>query len=254
MTKKNQPQTPVIGITTYNGSNPLADTNAPTAYLPHVYAEAIRQAGGRPFLMPSGGGEYEAREAVETIDGLLLPGGPDINPELYNQEPNQMTSRPDWDRDAWETFVTKNALIYGVPLLGICRGMQMLNVTLGGTLHQHIPDLFEDVEDEDDLVAHDFDGRGFGSHLVTVTVPSMLSAVTGVDDGGVFPVPTRHHQAVDQVGTKLQPVAFCEDGIIEAVELISEDQFAVGVQWHPERGTDPSLFLGLVKVAASRRA
>jgi putative glutamine amidotransferase len=204
--------------------------------------------------MPSGGGEDEARDAVETIDGLLLPGGPDLNPELYGQEPHEMTVEPDYDRDIWETMITKFALIDGVPLLGICRGMQLLNVTLGGTLWQHIPDLFENAEDDAELVAHDVDGRGFGVHPVVVTVPSLLSAVTGSQDGEPFDVPTRHHQAVNEIGEKLQPVAFCADGICEAVELISEDQFALGVQWHPERGPDPSLFLGLVKVAASRRA
>lgn len=202
--------------------------------------------------MPSGGDIGEAQEAAATIDGLLLPGGPDINPQLYGQDFHENAQEPDDDRDYWETLLTKVALIEGIPLLGICRGMQILNVTLGGTLHQHIPDLFEDVEDDDELIPHEPEGRGFAVHEVQMVVPSMLSAVMGARDEP-FPVPTRHHQAVNQIGEKLQPVAHCADGIVEAIELISDDQFAVGVQWHPERGNDPSLFIGLVKVAASRR-
>lgn len=237
---------PLIGITTYNGSNPLANMNAETAYLPDVYADAIRRTGGRVILLPSGGGEEEADETVGNVDGIVLPGGPDLNPVLYGQAPHPMTSRPDSKRDEWEMLITKDALVLGVPLLGICRGMQVLNVTLGGTLHQHIPDLFEDAEDEDELVDHGYEGRGFTLHPVIPCGEGFLPSILGED--AMF-VSTRHHQAVDRLGSKLIQATVAQDGITEAVELESDDQFAVGVQWHPERGDDPRLFEALIKVA-----
>jgi putative glutamine amidotransferase len=238
---------PLIGITTYNGTNLLADLDDPTAYLPRVYSDAVRRAGGRPVLLPAGGEGDEATWTVGNVDGIILPGGPDLNPALYGQPLHDETSQPDDERDAWDMAVAKNALMYGVPLLGICRGMQVMNVALGGTLHQHIPDLFEDVVDEGQLVEHDFYGRGFGEHLVIVGGGGLLESILG---GEPMNVPTHHHQAINEVGNKLIPVGVASDGIIEAVEVESSDQFAVGVQWHPERGDDPRLFDAFV-IAAS---
>lgn len=240
---------PLIGITTYNGTNRLADMNAPTTYLPHVYTDAVLRAGGRPVLLPPGSAK-DANETVGNVDGIILPGGSDLNPALYGQAPHAETSPPDDERDAWEVAVAKNALIYGVPLLGICRGMQVMNVCLGGSLHQHIFDLVdEDDYDEGEYVEHDHDGPGFGSHPVMVTTDGLLASILGA--GNPMDVPTRHHQAVERVGSKLAVVAVAEDGIIEAVELEGggPGQFAVGVQWHPERGDDPRLFNALIQAA-----
>jgi len=137
-----------------------------------------------------------------------------------------------------------------VPLLAICRGMQVLNVCRGGTLHQHLPDLLGHGR-------HDGPPNGFGLHQVRVSPDSALAAILPED--GFFEVPTHHHQAVDLLGDGLKAVAWEEDGTIEAVEpgpteLDGFSGFVLGVQWHPEQGRDPRLFNALVNAAAERAA
>jgi putative glutamine amidotransferase len=131
-----------------------------------------------------------------------------------------------------------------VPLLGICRGMQVLNVACGGTLHQHIPDL---VGHE----AHSGTPGGFGVHKVRVTNGRTLDGI--LPGAEYFEVPTHHHQAVDRVGDGLSAVGWADDGIIEAIEGTSEQDFLVGVQWHPEQGQDFRLFSALVAAAENSR-
>jgi putative glutamine amidotransferase len=240
--------TPVIGITTYDDEASWRNWKARAAMLPYAYVESVRQAGGRPVLLPPGGDDDEARATVAGLDGLVVSGGPDIDPDRYGAPRHPETQAPVLTRDAWDSAVTGAALSLGVPLLSICRGMQVLNVLRGGTLHQHVPD----------LVGH---GRHsgvpgqFGVHQVRVSPGSMLGEI--LPEPGFLDVPTRHHQAVDLLGDGLQAVAVSEDGIIEAVEagpsaLGGLSGFMLGVQWHPEQGNDLRLFAALISAASER--
>ncbi len=191
-------------------------------------------------LLPPGGDATEADETVAVLDGVVIAGGGDIDPAIYGSARHPKTEVNAPDRDAWELAVADAAIRMGVPFLGICRGMQVLNVACGGTLHQHVPDL---VGHE----AHSGTPHGFGMHKVRVTsgatVPSILPG------GEYFGVPTHHHQAVDQVGEGLIAVGWADDGIIEAVESASPGEFLIGVQWHPEQGDDSRLFSALAGAA-----
>lgn len=245
--------TPVIGITTYDVEARWGAWEAHAALLPFVYVEAVRRSGGRAVLLPPGGDEEEASATVAGLDGLLVAGGPDIDPIRYGAARHPLTQPPVTVRDAWELAVTSHALRLGVPLLAICRGMQMLNVCRGGTLHQHVPDLVGHAR-------HDGPTAGYGRHQVRVSPDSMLSGVLAQEPSDeYFNVPTHHHQAVNLLGDGLKAVAWEEDGTIEAVEagpskLDGLSGFVLGVQWHPERGDDPRLFTALVDAAAARAA
>lgn len=239
---------PVIGITTYDDHAAWRGWNARAALLPYAYVDSVRNAGGRAVLLPPGGTDAEARETVAGLDGLVVSGGPDIDPARYGAARHPKTQRPVHTRDAWDLAVTRSALTLGVPMLAICRGMQVLNVCLGGTLHQHVSDLIGHER-------HNGPATGFGQHSVRVTEGSALAAV--LPAGEYFDVPTHHHQSVDLVGDGLTAVAWEEDGLIEAIEpgpsqLGGLPGFVLGVQWHPEQGDDPRLFQALVAAATER--
>jgi putative glutamine amidotransferase len=243
--------TPVIGITAYDATAAWSNWNTRAALLPYAYVDAVRHSGGRPLLLPAGGDADEAAETVAGLDGLIVSGGPDVDPVRYGQPRHPQTQPSTPPRDDWELAITGAALTQCVPLLAICRGMQILNVLRGGTLHQHVPDLLGHER-------HDGDGMGhFGSHRVRVSPDSKLGTI--VPELAFFTVPTHHHQAVDLLGDGLCAVAWEEDGTIEAVEpgpseLGGLSGFVLGVQWHPEQDSDPRLFTALVTAAAERRA
>jgi putative glutamine amidotransferase len=239
---------PVIGITTYEDKAAWRGWDARAALLPYVYVDAVRRAGGRPVLLPPGGDAAEARETVAGLDGLVVSGGPDIDPVRYGAARHPKTQVPVTDRDEWDLAVTASALTLGVPVLAICRGMQVLNVCRGGTLHQHVPDMVGHER-------HNGPSHGFGQHSVQVAEGSVLAGI--LPSALFFDVPTHHHQAVDLLGDGLTAVAWEEDGLIEAVEagpseLGGVSGFVLGVQWHPEQGDDPRLFQALVAAAAER--
>ena len=233
---------PMIGITTYHASADWRGWSEEGALLPWKYVTSIRDNGGSTVLLPPNGdaadAPAEAENIVSRLDGVVIAGGSDIDPAIYGAPAHPKTDVHAPDRDVWELAVAEAALKLGVPLLGICRGMQMLNVASGGTLHQHLPD----------LVGHDHhsgSADGFGTHRVRVTAGSIVLSILP-DGGDYFDVPTHHHQAVDKVGDGLVPVAWAGDGIVEAIESDSPGNFVVGVQWHPEQGTDPRLFRALI--------
>jgi len=174
-----------------------------------------------------------AAAAVARLDGLVVAGGPDVEPVHYGAERDPRTGPPARERDAWELALIDAALAAGVPLLGVCRGMQLLNVALGGTLTQHIDGHAEVV-------------GVFGDHPVK-PVPGTLYA-------GVVPeesaVPTYHHQAVDRLGSGLVASAHAADGTVEAIELPSA-AWVLGVQWHPEMGEDVRVMEALVRAATA---
>jgi len=233
---------PRIGITAYRAVNSLADMKVGTAMVPYSYLHAVRETGGMPFPLPPGGDDDEAEAMVDMIDGLLMPGGTDINPRRYtNEKTHDETQPPDNVRDAWEMNVLVHALKNGIPVLGVCRGMQVLNVWLKGTLHQHLAH----------AGLHGSKTPGFGSHPVTFAPGSRLAGILETRRRGeAVEVPTRHHQGVDKLGRGLRASAWHRDGTVEAVEMPGKP-FVVGVQWHPERGTDPRLFEAFVKAASS---
>jgi putative glutamine amidotransferase len=231
---------PTIGITTYHTNADWRGWSEDGALLPWTYVTAIRKAGGRPVLLPPGGDAAEAQATVAVLDGVVIAGGGDIDPASYGAVRHPRTEVTAPDRDAWELAIIDAAIAMDVPLLGICRGMQVLNVACGGTLHQHIPDLVGHSD-------HNGPGHGFGLHRVRVTSGTTVIAI--LPGGEYFDVPTHHHQAVDKVGAGLTAVGWADDGIIEAVESDSVEQFLIGVQWHPEQGDDLRLFSALIAAA-----
>ena len=242
--------TPVIGITAYDDEAAWRNWKARAAMLPYAYVNAVRHGGGRPVLLPPGGDEAEARATVAGLDGLVVAGGPDVDPGRYGRARHPRTQPPIPVRDTWDLAVTGAALAQGVPLLAICRGMQVLNVVRGGTLHQHLPD---HVGHE----GHEGTPGVYARHPVRISQDSALAGA--VPEPGYFDVPTYHHQAVDLLGDGLRAVAWAQDGTVEAVEpgpseLGGLSGFVLGVQWHPEQGDDMRLFGALAGAAAERAA
>jgi putative glutamine amidotransferase len=179
--------------------------------------------------------------AVERIDGLLLTGGGDIDPGRYGAGPHPATSRVSGPRDAAELELLGAAVAAGKPVLGVCRGMQLLNVARGGTLCQHLPN----------GAGHTPAPGTFGAHPVRVAAGTLLAKILGTNGSG-GDVPTAHHQAIERLGDGLVATAWAEDGVIEAVEPSSAgDPFLLAVQWHPEAGTDPRLIEALVAASSS---
>jgi putative glutamine amidotransferase len=182
---------------------------------------------------------------VSLVEGLLLTGGGDVDPRHYGQTPLAEVGGVDADRDSWEIGLVRQALGRALPVLGICRGCQVLNVARGGTLLQHLPNR--------SVQPHLVVERDRVAHSVQIESGSQLSAVEGCDSMGVNSV---HHQAVDSVGQDLRAVAWAEDGIVEAVEHLYAP--AIGVQWHPENllGLDShmAVFRWLVDQAANFKA
>jgi putative glutamine amidotransferase len=237
---------PIIGLSSYAEPAQWAAWHAPAALLPLNYAEQVAAAGGVPVLLPPVPG---IAEAVGRLDGLVLTGGGDIDPAAYGMAPHPRTGPVSAERDQAELELLAAALAAGLPVLGICRGLQLLNIARGGTLHQHLGDL-ESAGD----AGHTPQPGTFGSHPVRVAAGSMLAGILQADRP--LAVPTAHHQAIDRLGAGLTATAWAADGIIEAVELAGGEHhpFVLAVQWHPEAGDDPRLFQALVAAAQSSRA
>jgi len=211
-----------------------------------AYVEAVQRAGADPVIVPPVPlDEAAARTRLGRFDGLLLVGGGDIDPVLYGQEPHAETGHVNPVRDGFEIPLLRAAIDRGLPTLCICRGAQVLNVALGGTLHQHI-------SDREDLVAHrNADGRDGVLHEIRVQPGSrVMKAMAGAERVQTF---SHHHQALDQLGTGLAPVGWAEDDLLEAVEL--DEGWVLGLQWHAEAtaASDPTqqaLFDALVREAS----
>ena len=209
-----------------------------------AYVEALQRAGADPVIMPPVQlNEAEAGERLARFDGLLLVGGGDIDPDCYGQEAQPEVAHINPARDEFEIPLVRAAIGRGLPTLCICRGIQVLNVALGGTLHQHI-------SDREDLVAHRNDDASDGVlHEIRTLPGSRVMKAMGVERARTF---SHHHQALDALGTGLVPVGWAEDGLLEAVEL--EDGWVLGLQWHAEAtsSADPTqqaVFDALVREA-----
>ena len=232
---------PVIGLTTYRQQARSGVWDVQASFLPGVYLDGVTMAGGIAGLLPPQPVDTAiAARVLDGIDGLVITGGRDVDPAAYGHQPHPATDDPARDRDSWEFALLEEALRRRIPVLGICRGAQVLNVALGGTLHQHLPD----------VLGHSGHRRGdavFAPSTVRTSAGSRLARLVGdsVD------VRCYHHQAIDRVGEGLVVSGTGADGVIEAVEMPGPD-FVVAVQWHPEETLeDLRLFAGLVGAAGA---
>jgi putative glutamine amidotransferase len=223
---------PLIGVSTYlETAARWGVWELEAALLPAGYPRLVQRAGGLAAMLPPDLPDHAAA-TVARLDGLVIAGGPDVDPARYGAGRDPRCGPPAPARDAWELALIRAALAADVPVLGICRGMQLLNVALGGTLVQHLDGHAEVV-------------GVFGGHPVK-PVPGTRYAAAVPEETDV---PTYHHQAVDRLGEGLVPSAHAADGTVEAVELPGP-RYALGVQWHPEMGDDPRVMRSLVRAAA----
>jgi anthranilate synthase component 2/putative glutamine amidotransferase len=225
---------PLVGITSYLDEAAWGVWRQSAALVPQTYVDAVSRAGGTPVLLPPQPGG--ADRLLDALDGLVLAGGSDIDPARYGEDAHPRTGPPHRARDDWEFELLAGALRRDLPVLGVCRGMQLLNVALGGTLVQHLPD-----------GSHQNPPARFARQAVLVRPDSLLGAVLG----RAAKVSCYHHQAADRLGTGLQAVAWAADETVEALEL-PDRRFVLGVQWHPETDADDLRLFRALTAAAAR--
>ncbi|TDB97375.1 gamma-glutamyl-gamma-aminobutyrate hydrolase family protein [Actinomadura sp. 7K534] len=210
------------------------------AFQPHV--ERLASAGCTPLLVPLLPG---VEHILDRLDGLLVPGGPDVDPSLYGGTAHPRTRGADPAVDAAELALVEGALGAGLPVLAVCRGMQLLNVLRGGTLHQHLPE----VTGNDDHCP-ETGAFALGRHRLDLEPGSRIAEILGGDS---LETACHHHQAIDRLGTGLTPTAWAPDGVIEAVEVTGRP-FAVGVQWEAGHTGNEWLYRALADAAAHASA
>ena len=219
---------PLIGLTTYGRQIQFGYHQFDFNGLTVPYIHAIRSAGGIPLLIPHGALDSELQSLVGRLDGLILPGGEDVDPQEYGDLEIPECGRIDRDRDLLELRLARHAIEEGLPLLAICRGHQVLNVALGGTLWQ---DLDAQVPDSQPHACHDLEDQNILAHEVKLGAGSRLHSILGAEAIGTN---SSHHQAIRGLALGLVITARAPDGVVEAVEF-PEHPFAIGLQWHPER-------------------
>ncbi len=238
-------QKPLIGITTRNNKD--ADAH-PTTSLQHTYTRAVIQAGGIPILIPSILIEEDFLDLYSSLAGILFSGGGDISLQYFEGAEHPRIGEVDLNRDSVEIGLMRAALHDGKPVLGICRGAQVMNVALGGTLYTHLYDQIPGALDH----AYPGDLRRALVHSVNVNEESRAAEIFGET---LLSVNSLHHQALKDIALPLRVVGRAPDGIVEVVE-IPEHPYAVAVQWHPEWLTDQlptrRLFKSFVDAAASK--
>jgi putative glutamine amidotransferase len=229
---------PLIGLTTYRETAQWGVWHQRADLLPSQYAAAVTSTGGIPVLLPPVEVPGAANIVVGRLDGLVIAGGADVEPQRYDAEPHPATTAWRPDRDAWELALLDAADARTLPVLGVCRGMQVMAVHAGGRLEQHTPD----------VVGHEEHSPGddrFGTVPVATSPGSRLAALVGSE----LAVSCHHHQSVaDHPGFVAS--AHAADGTVEAMEGPGS-RFYVGVQWHPETAEDVGLLTGLVRAAAA---
>jgi putative glutamine amidotransferase len=237
---------PIIGITTGIEQATWGDLwEGDAVLLPADYARGVARAGGiGVVLAPSAPGTAHPETILDAVDGLLISGGHDVDPASYGAEPQPRLEDTEPERDRFEIALIRAAIERDVPMLGICRGLQLLNVATGGSLHQHLPE----------VLGHDDHRRRVGTfhgnrHRVRIRSGSVLAGLHGPDPTDTA---SHHHQGIDRVGDHLAVSAVAEDGLPEAVEIPGA-QFVLAVQWHPEIDDDLILIQALVDAARSRQ-
>lgn len=232
---------PLIGIST----NYLTDKDSPSKRysLPAAYALAIEKAGGIPILIPVGIPIPTLKTLFHSIDGLVLSGGGDINPALYTADPNAKTRKVLKEQDSAELALSRFAFDEEKPVLGICRGMQVMNIARGGTLTQDISSEIANAHRH----TRDLNSSSESMHPIRLQHGSRLHKIIGKEH---LIVNSSHHQTVKHIGQDLIATAWSSDGIIEALEL-PEHPFALGVQWHPERLLDREDMLSIFSALTS---
>ncbi len=235
---------PVIGISCYVESVDRDPWVAqPSAVLPLGYLAHIWRAGGLAVVLPprrDADADADAAELLDRVDGLILAGGADVEPRRYTAAPHPSVQAPRPDRDDWELALSRESARRDLPVLGICRGMQVMAVEAGGALQQHLPERVGGVE-------HLPVPGVYTGHVVT---PIMGTRVGDILGGEPLDVPTYHHQGVD-THPGYEPSAWHADGTLEAMED-PDASFRLAVQWHPEAGEDNRLFAALVASARQR--
>ncbi|MGH3966988.1 MAG: gamma-glutamyl-gamma-aminobutyrate hydrolase family protein, partial [Mycobacterium sp.] len=226
-------------MTTYLDQAQTGIWDVRASFLPAAYFEGVTAAGGVAALLPPQPVDADITARVlDGLDGLVITGGKDVDPAAYGQQPHPASDQPGTERDDWEFALLRGALHRRLPVLGICRGAQVLNVALGGTLHQHLPD----------VIGHS--GHRAGNAVFTTlsvrTVPgTRLAGLLGSSAD----VQCYHHQGIAEVGAGLVVSAWDADGVVEALELPGDD-FVLAVQWHPEESLDDlRLFAAIVDAA-----
>lgn len=214
---------PVIGLTTSNGTH----LGHASIYLMRTYVAAVIEAGGVPVLLPSGLTEEAWISLYDRLDGVLFSGGADIATEIFGGQPHPEVRPPDELRDAFELALARKVVADRKPFLGICRGFQVINVALGGTLYTHIKDQVPGA------LEHKYSSetqRSYLAHPVEVVADSQLAGILGETQ---LQVNSMHHEGAKDIPSALRPTAYAPDGVVEALEL-TDYPFGISVQWHPE--------------------
>lgn len=215
---------PLIGITSYRHSHQKGFSLISS---PEAYIQAVSKVGGIPVLIPLGLPEDQLFTISSRLDGIIFSGGGDIDPILFGGEPHHEVSSVDSDRDRVELQLVQNVLQNRTPFLGICRGIQVVNVALGGTLYTHVPDQLPGKVHHPHMDEYP---RDFLAHEVQIQPGSQIFEIMGQH---VTMVNSLHHQGIDLLGDDLQATAHAPDGLIEGIEM-NDYPFGIAVQWHPE--------------------
>jgi putative glutamine amidotransferase len=237
---------PVIGICTALERARWSVWDQQAYLLPRSYIDGVQRAGGLVLMLPPDESlEGDPDDVLDLVDGLILAGGADIDPETYGATRHSETRHTVPERDAFELALAKRALERDIPMLGVCRGMQMMNVATGGTLLQHLPESHGHHEHR--RTPGTFDGA---DHDVRLNADSLAARATGEL---VHATKSHHHQGVDEIGEGFEVTGWSViDGLPEAFEA-PDNRFALGVQWHPEADERSRLIEALVEEAALAR-
>jgi len=232
---------PIIGITGELEAARWRDWIREAVVSPVSYTRAVERAGGAPVILPPVPSS-SVPSLIAKVDALVVTGGRDVDPSLYEQARHEQTDVPDHRRDRFEILMVRAAIDADLPFLAISRGMHILNVARGGTLIQHLPDRLGSESHQPDPVK-------LTIHEVQISAASKLGRALGA----TAQVPAAHHQAIERIGSGLLTVAWTPDQVVEAVE-VQGHKFGIGVQWQPEEGDDGRIFEALVAAAKTAAA